>query len=44
MTKIDSLDEVMNIGINAPDINRTEIIKSKIKNIGKIIKELKKLK
>ena len=44
ITKTDSLDDDVNIGINKPDLNRTKIIKSKIKNISKIIKELKKLK
>ena len=40
----DYLDDDMDIGINSPDLNRTKIIKSKVKNISKIIKELKKLK
>ena len=40
----DYLDDDMDIGINRPDLNRTKIIKSKVKNISKIIKELKKLK
>ena len=44
MTKIDSLDDNKNIGINKPDLKRTRDIKSKIKNISKIIKELKKFK
>ena len=44
MTKIDSLDDNKNIGINKPDLKRTRVIKSKIKNISKIIKELKKFK
>ena len=44
ITKTDSLDDDVNIGIYKPDLNRTKIIKSKIKNISKIIKELKKLK
>tara|TARA_B100000029_G_C17517061_1_gene938501 strand:- start:305 stop:703 length:399 start_codon:yes stop_codon:yes gene_type:complete len=44
MAKTDSLDDLMNIGINKPDLSRTKIIKTKIKNISKIIKELKKLK
>ena len=37
-------DDDMDIGINSPDLNRTKIIKSKVKNISKIIKELKKFK
>ena len=44
MANTDSLDGDMNIGINNPDLNRTKVIKSKIKNISKIIKELKKFK
>ena len=44
MTKIDSLDDNKNIGINKPDLKRTRVIKSKIKNISKIIIELKKFK
>ena len=40
----DHLDDDMDIGINRPDLNRTKVIKSKVKNISKIIKELKKLK
>ena len=42
--KTDHLDDDMDIGINRPDLNRTKVIKSKVKNISKIIKELKKLK
>ena len=44
MTKTDSLDDLTNISINRPNLNRTEVIKNKVKNISKIIKELKKLK
>lgn len=44
IAKTDPLDEDMNIGINKPVLNRTQVIKSKIKNISKIIKELKKFK
>ena len=40
----DYLDDDMDIGINRPDLNRTKVIKSKVKNISKIIKELKKFK
>ena len=39
-----SLDENMNIGINSPNLETTKIIKSKVKNISRIIKELKKIK
>jgi len=39
-----SIDDDMIIGINRPDLNTTKVIKSKIKNISKIIKELKKFK
>jgi len=39
-----SIDENINIGINTSDLNTTNIIKNKIKNILKIIKELKKYK
>ena len=44
MTKIDSLDDDSNIGINKENLDRTKVIKNKIKNISKIIKELKKFK
>ena len=43
-TKTHSLDEDVNIGINSSDLNTTNLIKIKIKNISKIIKELKKFK
>ena len=39
-----SIDDDMNIGINRPELNTTKVIKNKIKNISKIIKELKKFK
>jgi len=39
-----SIDDNMNIGINRTDLNTTKIIKNKIKNISKIIKELRKFK
>ena len=42
--KTDYLDEDINIGINSPDLNTTKAIKSKIKNISRIIKELRKFK
>ena len=44
MTKTDSLDDLMNISINRQDLDRTRVIKNKIKNISKISKELKKFK
>ena len=43
-TKTHSLDDDANIGINTSDLNTTKLIKSKIKNISKIINELKKFK
>ena len=43
-TKTDSLDDDMNIGINMRDLDTDKLIKGKIKNISKIIKELKKFK
>ena len=39
-----SIDDNINIGINKSNLNKTKIIKNKIKNISKIIKELKKFK
>ena len=39
-----SIDDNINIGINKSDLNKTKIIKNKIKNISKIIKELRKFK
>ena len=44
MTKTDSLDDLTNMSINRPNLYRTEVIKNKVKNISKIIKELKKFK
>ena len=44
MTKTDYLDDLTNMSINRPNLNRTEVIKNKVKNISKIIKELKKFK
>ena len=44
IAKIDSLDDDRNIGINMENLDRTKVIKSKITNISKIIKELKKFK
>jgi len=42
--KTHSLDDDMNIGINKTDLDRTKVIKNKINNIARIIKELKKFK
>ena len=39
-----SIDDDMNIGINRPDIKTAQLIKNKVKNIYKIIEELKKFK
>ena len=44
MAKTDSLDDLKNISINKPDLDRTKVIKNKVKNISKIIKELRKFK
>ena len=44
IAKTHSLDDDMNIGINKENLGRTKVIKNKIKNISKIIKELKKFK
>ena len=44
IAKIDSLDDDRNIGINKENLGRTKVIKNKVKNISKIIKELKKFK
>ena len=39
-----SIDDDMNIGINRPNIKTAKLIKNKVKNISKIIEELKKFK
>ena len=44
IAKTHSLDDDMNIGINKTDLGRTKVIKNKINNISRIIKELKKFK
>jgi len=44
MPESHSIDGDDNIGINVKDLNRSKLIKSKIKNISKIIKELRKFK
>ena len=40
----DLIDDDMDIGINRPNIKTAKLIKDKVKNISKIIKDLKKLK
>ena len=42
--EIHSLDDNMNLGIYKPNLQNAKIIKEKIKNISKIISELKKFK
>ena len=44
ITNTHSLDDDINLGINEANLHTTKVIKSKVKNIYKIIKELKKLK
>ena len=44
IAKTHSLDDDMNIGINKTDLDRTKVIKNKINNISRIIKEIKKFK
>ena len=43
-SKTDSIDDNENIGINKLDLDTTKIIKTKVKNISRIIKEIKKIK
>ena len=43
-TKTDSLDDNMYIGINKQDLDITNLIRGKLRNISKIIKELKSFK
>ena len=43
-TKSRSLDDSINLSVYKPGLKTTKVIKEKIKNISKIIKELKKLK
>ena len=43
-TKTDSLDDDMYIGINKHDLDITKLVKGKLRNISKIIKELKSYK
>ena len=42
--EIRSLDDNMNLGVYKPNLQNAKIIKNKIKNISKIISELKKFK
>ena len=42
--EIHSIDDSINIGVYRPNDRPTKIIKEKVKNISKIIKELKKIK
>ena len=44
MSERDLVDDDINIGINRPNIKTAKIIKNKVKNISKIIEELKKFK
>ena len=43
-TKTQSLDDYLNLGVYKPSLKKSSVIKEKIKNISKIVKELKKLK
>ena len=43
-TKTDSLDDNMYMGINKQDLDITNLIRGKLRNISKIIKELKSYK
>ena len=43
-TKTDSLDADMYIGINKQDLDITKLVKGKLRNISKIIKDLKSFK
>ena len=43
-TKTHSLDDSINLSVYKPGLKTTKVIKEKIKNISKIIKELKNLK
>ena len=42
--KLESIDDPLNFGVYKPVNKSTKVIKDKIKNISKIIKELKKIK
>ena len=42
--KLESIDDPLNFGVYKPVNKSTKVIKDKIKNITKIIKELKKIK
>ena len=41
---LESIDDSVNFGVYKPTNNSTKIIKDKLKNISKIIKDLKKIK
>ena len=41
---LESIDDAVNFGVYRPTNNSTKIIKEKLKNISKIIKDLKKIK
>ena len=41
---VESIDDSINLGVNRPKFESGKLIKDKIKNISKIIKELKKIK
>ncbi len=41
---LESIDDYVNFGVYKPDNKSTKIIKDRLKNISKIIKDLKKLK
>ena len=42
--KIDSIDVQQNFGVYKPNDKSARLVKDKVKNISKIIKEIKKLK
>ena len=42
--KLDSIDDPLDYGVYKPDFNSSKVIKDKIKNILKIVKEIKKIK
>ena len=43
-TETDYLDEKVNLGVYKFNLNKTKIIKDKVKNISNIIKDIKKIK
>ena len=44
ISETDLIDDDINVGINRPNKTTAKLIKNKVKNISKIIKELKKFK